>query len=213
MSCCRRYQFGNPWDVAHLIVQKAYNDASTMWVNGDPLVNWLHCIFECKSWKEVSICVGLLQKHPVESVSTRPTHSNTRNVMVLPMPPCGVLLGGDATKPCMKKMCHHVDTYQHAYCPQHRTALILQPWLSHTSFHVWRYMADDVWGCKPDALPVGLDDGTCVDVDNTYSVPIHTYSRPFVFDPPDPVIEPNHSEMALMIVDRRPSKRQNRNVN
>ena len=160
MACCQRYQFGNPWDIAGSILANGLN-------TDNPRVNWLHCIFKCTSWKEVSIVVGLLKK---QRDITDTIHTSQ----------CGVLLDGDCTKPCTNIVCCQAgQTYHHTYCPHHRFALSLRMFYSPTSFDIWRYMSDDVWDIKTDALPVGLHDGRCMDVENRCSVRINRNVSPY----------------------------------
>lgn len=179
MACCRRYQIGNPWDVANAIIERAYHPH--LFENGsrnrlpnhsDPLVNWLRCIHECMSWEEVSVRVGLLRKGSDERA---PAFSLTRHTThATPMPPCGVLMDGDLTRPCLDESCHRTQAYHHAYCPKHRFALILQTWAMAGSYGLYRYVSEDVWSVKADPLPIGDDDGTQVGVDDLrHSLPIH----------------------------------------
>jgi hypothetical protein len=232
MACCLRYQCGHPWNVADAILSNAIS-------TGIPkcLINWLFCLLECASWKEVSIVVGILKKReeerspPVPSTnvatssnsdSNLATSSNSNTIVIASSHSntivtdssnyCGVLLNGDCNQPCMKKYCiHQMNTHHHVYCPIHRFALILLKWSPLTSPDIWRYMSDDVWSVKPDALPVGYNDGMREDIEKDRTTPntdICVNPYPFV----RPHSNPNRTPNAPDLLNQNNKKRKNNDM-
>jgi hypothetical protein len=156
IACCRRYQFGNPWDIADSIVDLFHDTQS---VDMKPLLNWLHWLHVCSSWKDVAQCVGLLR-----------IGDANRNR-------CSVIVNQASMESCSARPCHHPNTHQHAYCHMHRFQLVLHTWFSNKTFDLWRYVSDDVWFVKTDPLPIGLKDRAIIDVDDKGAEPTHKKHR------------------------------------
>ena len=147
MAFCRRYQVGNPWDVADCVIRYSYVRPLMNLLNTDPLTNWLQWVYKCRSWMEVAMCVGLLRKG---------SHNQ---------PQCGVITDQNTYQQCTEGVCNQSHKYQHAYCKKHRFELILHEWVSRPTFDLTRYLSSDIWSMKTDPLPIGINDGEVVDVD------------------------------------------------